>query len=56
MRKKFLAIASLAVLLLIGGYSSASADVTLNAANFPDEVFRNFLTAFDWDTNGTLSD
>ncbi len=33
-----------------------AADVEINAANFPDEKFRDYVKAFDEDSNGSLSD
>ena len=35
--------------------ASAAGDVAINASNFPDENFRNYVRQFDTDGNGTLS-
>ena len=53
---KFLvAVFAVMCFLLTGGV--AFADVEINETNFPDEVFRNYLsTNFDFDHKGTLSD
>ena len=36
--------------------SQAIADVAVNAANFPDDRFREYVSKFDKDNNGVLSD
>ena len=52
MKKVFLAVLGLCLIV-----SSAWADVEINATNFPDENFRNYLSAnFDTDNDGSLSD
>ena len=52
MTKKFLA-----ALLMIGVMSSAAwCAVEINAMNFPDSVFREYVSQFDWDGDGMLSD
>ena len=50
--KKFLA--SLLFVCLMS--SAAFCDVAINAVNFPDETFREFVKQFDGDNDGVLND
>ena len=45
-----------AALCLCFGTAAYAGDVAINAANFPDAVFREYVTRYDLDTNGLLSD
>lgn len=36
-------------------YGVAFADVAVNETNFPDEVFRDYVSEYDSDEDGTLS-
>ena len=47
----------LPAVMLLAMSCSAFADVAINAANFPDEIFRNYVsTSFDKNSDSTLSD
>ena len=50
MKKLFLTIFCLVAMAL-----AANADVTINQSNFPDAIFREYVTQFDLDGNGVLS-
>ena len=54
MRKCFAVLAGVFALAVIS--SCAWADVAINSVNFPDEVFREYVKQFDYDSDGTLSD
>ena len=46
-----------AILLLVNFTSFALADVTINSSNFPDNIFRQYVSEhFDHDDNGILTD
>ena len=45
-----------AVVLVCLMISGAWADVSIDAVNFPDEVFREYVRGFDTDSDGVLSD
>ena len=45
-----------AALCLCFGTAAYAGDVAINATNFPDAVFREYVTRYDSDTNGILSD
>ncbi len=50
-------IAVLLAALSFGGLSAfASGDVVINETNFPDQTFRNYISAFDTDSSGSLSE
>ncbi len=42
--------------MAITSTAESSSDVDINAENFPDEFFRNYVKNFDTDENGTLSE
>lgn len=46
----------LVCLLFVSIYAFALADVEIDGYNFPDNVFRNYITQFDLDGDGILSD
>lgn len=50
MKKLLLALLCLGTVAL-----TASADVTINQSSFPDAIFRNYVTQFDLNGNGVLS-
>ncbi|HNX13880.1 MAG TPA: hypothetical protein PK854_09135 [Oscillospiraceae bacterium] len=55
--KKFIAVlASLVLLSTILPMSLSAAGVPIDAANFPDPVFRNYTMRFDLDKDGALSE
>ena len=45
-----------AALCLCLGANAFAEDVAVNETNFPDTVFREYVTRYDLDTNGILSD
>ena len=53
--KKFFAVI-LGVFTLSVVCSCSWADVAINATNFPNEVFREYVRQFDGNGNGVLSD
>ena len=56
MNKKLLIIALILLAALTAGTALAAEGVKINSANFPDAVFRKYVsTEFDTDKNGTLS-
>lgn len=58
MRKTLITtMCSLALCMCIpGNVSAATEDVKIDSTTFPDEVFRNYVSSFDVDKNGSLSD
>lgn len=45
----------LTIFCLVAMALAANADVTINQSNFPDAIFREYVTQFDLDGNGALS-
>ena len=57
MNKKLLLIALILLIALTAGAALAADGVKIDSANFPDAVFRKYVSAeFDTDKNGTLSE
>ena len=48
--------ALLLTLVALLGIMQARADVTINATNFPDENFRNWLLVQDYGSDGVITD
>ena len=55
--KKIICRLMLLAVMLLAVCGEGFADVAINAANFPDEIFRNYVsTSFDKNSDSTLSD
>lgn len=44
------------MLVIVAATSTTQAQVQINAVNFPDEVFRNYLLSQSYGTDGQLTD